>query len=68
MTDTESVYRCTICALEFPPDPKWQKCPRCGETTSPIQTGSANPISDRDATSMLRAREFQEYLEEEGIT
>lgn len=59
--------RCTICALSMPADPKWEKCPQCGEPTDPI--GNAQPnISDEDATKLLRRREFDEYLEKKGRT
>lgn len=61
-----SARRCTVCALSLPNDPKWAKCPQCGEDTSII--GNAEPnTTDKEATSLLRAREFQEYLEKEGI-
>lgn len=58
--------RCTICGLSYPNDPKWEKCAQCGEPTSVIGNASPN-ITDEEATSILRAREFQEYLEEQGI-
>ena len=66
MSEAPSARRCTICALSFPNDEKWKECARCGEGTDII--GNAEPnISDEDATKMLRAREFHEYLEKEGI-
>jgi hypothetical protein len=63
---TPSARRCSICALSFPNDPKWAKCAQCGEPTSIIGNAAPN-ITDEAATMMLRAREFQEYLEKEGI-
>ena len=64
--DTPSARRCTVCALSLPNDPKWSKCPQCGEATDII--GNAVPnVTEQEATSLLRAREFDEYLEEEGI-
>lgn len=66
MSDHPGARRCTICALSFPNDPKWLKCAQCGEPTDTI--GNAGPnITDAEATSLLRAREFEEYLEKEGI-
>jgi len=64
--DTPTARRCTICALSLPSDEKWKECPQCGEGTSII--GNAEPnITDEEATKVLRAREFEEYLEEQGI-
>lgn len=61
-----STRRCTVCALSLPNDLKWKSCPQCGEDTDII--GNATPnTTEKEATSLLRAREFQEYLEEEGI-
>lgn len=66
-TEQAFARRCTICALSFPNDDKWKECARCGEPTAPI--GNAEPnITDEEATKVLRAREFEEYLEKEGIT
>lgn len=60
-----SARRCSVCALSFPNDPKWEKCAQCGEPTSII--GNAEPnVTDTEATSLLRQREFDEYLEKEG--
>jgi hypothetical protein len=67
MSDTQVSRRCTVCALSFPLDPKWEKCARCGEATDIIGNAAPN-ITDEEATSLLRAREFQEYLEKEGIS
>lgn len=66
MTEQEQARRCSICALSFPNDPKWAKCAKCGAKTDAIGNASPN-IDDKDATKLLRAREFQEYLEKEGI-
>lgn len=65
-TTTPSARRCTICALSFPNDPKWKECAQCGEATDVIGNAAPN-VTDKEATSLLRAREFQEYLEKEGI-
>lgn len=62
-----SARRCSICALSFPNDEKWKECARCGEPTDVIVGGGPN-ITDEEATKVLRAREFDEYLEKEGIT
>lgn len=63
---TPTARRCSVCALSLPNDPAWEKCPQCGEPTSII--GNAEPnVTEQEATSLLRAREFQEYLEKEGI-
>lgn len=57
--------RCTVCALSLPNDEKWKECPRCGEGTDII--GNAEPnVTDEEATSILRRREFDEYLERKG--
>lgn len=67
MTEQSFARRCTICALSFPNDPAWEKCARCREATAVI--GNAEPnVTDEEATKILRAREFEEYLEKEGIT
>lgn len=61
-----SARRCTICGLSFPNDPSWEKCAQCGEDTDII--GNAEPnVTETEATSLQRAREFQEYLEAQGI-
>jgi hypothetical protein len=58
--------RCTVCALSLPTGPTWERCPQCGEPTDII--GNIEPnTTEKEATSLLRAREFQEYLEKEGI-
>lgn len=63
---TSGARRCTICANSLPNDPKWATCPECGGSTDII--GNATPnVTEAGATSLLRAREFQEYLEEQGI-
>lgn len=61
----ETARRCTICALSFPNDPKWLACAKCGGKTDIIGNAAPN-IDDAEATKLLRAREFQEYLEKEG--
>lgn len=63
---TPSARRCTICALSLPNDPAWEDCPQCGEKTDIIGNASPN-TTEKEATSLKRAREFQEYLEKEGI-
>lgn len=63
---TPSARRCTICALSLPNALVWAKCPRCGEGTD-IVGNVAPSTTNKEATSLLRAREFQEYLEKEGI-
>lgn len=64
--DTSGTRRCSICALSLPNDPAWEECPKCGEKTDII--GNAEPnVTEQEATSLLRAREFEEYLEKEGI-
>lgn len=65
MSDTPSARRCTICALSFPNDPAWKQCASCGGPTDIIGNASPN-ITDEEATSILRHREFTEYLEKEG--
>lgn len=65
-TASPSARRCTICALSFPSSPTWKKCAQCGEPTDPVGNVAPN-ITEKEATSLLRAREFQEYLEKEGI-
>lgn len=64
---TEGCRRCTICALSLPNDPAWAKCPKCGESTDIIVNAGPN-TTVAEATSLLRAREFEEYLEEEKRT
>lgn len=55
--------RCSICALSHPPDLAWKTCAQCGEPTDFI--GNAKPnITQEEAVSILRHREFEEYLEE----
>lgn len=66
MSDQPSARRCTICALSFPNDEKWKECARCGEGTDIIGNAAPN-ITDDEATKILRAREFEKYLEEQGI-
>lgn len=63
---TPSARRCTICALSLPNVPAWEKCPKCGEPTDIIGNAAPN-TTEAESTSLLRAREFQEYLEKEGI-
>lgn len=58
--------RCTICGLSLPDSLTWEQCPKCGEKTD-IITPATPDTTTKEATSLLRAREFQEYLEEEGI-
>lgn len=58
--------RCTVCALSLPFHPKWAKCPQCGEDTDIIGNAAPN-VTEQEATSLQCAREFQEYLEKEGI-
>lgn len=61
-----SARRCTLCALSLPNDPAWEQCPQCGEDTDII--GNVVPTTTMEAaTSLLRASEFQAYLEKEGI-
>jgi hypothetical protein len=62
---TPNARRCTICALSFPPEEAWKTCAQCGEATDPIGNAAPN-ITTEEATSMLRHREFEEYLEKEG--
>lgn len=64
--DTPRARRCTICALSLPNDPAWEDCPKCGEPTDIIVNAAPNTTIE-EATSLLRVREFQEYLEKEGI-
>lgn len=64
--NTPSARRCTVCALSLPNVPKWAQCPQCGEKTDIIGNAAPN-TTEKEATSLLRAREFQEYLEREGI-
>lgn len=64
--DIPSARRCTVCALSLPNDPKWSACPRCGEDTDIIGNAAPN-VTEKEAVSLLRAREFEEYLEREGI-
>jgi len=64
MSATPSARRCTICALSFPNDMKWRQCAQCGEATDIIGNAAPN-ITDEEATSILRHREFREYLEKE---
>lgn len=60
-----SARRCSICAISFPNHDKWKKCAQCGEPTDII--GNAEPnVTDVEAVSLLRNREFEEYLEKEG--
>lgn len=63
-----SARRCSMCGLSFPNDEEetWKECARCGEPTDVIVGGGPN-ITDEEATKVLRAREFEEYLEEQGI-
>lgn len=61
-----SARRCSICALSFPNTPRWSKCAQCGEPTDIIGNAAPN-LTEKEATSLLRAREFQEYLDKEGI-
>lgn len=57
--------RCSICGLSFPNDAGWRECAQCGEETALI--GNIEPnLTIEEATSLLRAREFDEYLEKEG--
>jgi Zn finger protein HypA/HybF involved in hydrogenase expression len=63
--DTPSTRRCTICALSLPNSEEWKECPQCGESTDIIRGGGPN-VTEEEATSMLRQREFDEYLEKEG--
>lgn len=65
MSETPSARRCTICALSFPNDEKWKKCARCGEGTDIIGNAAPN-VTDEEATTILRNREFEEYLERKG--
>lgn len=61
---TPNARRCTMCALSFPPEEEWKTCAQCGEPTDPI--GNAKPnVTEEEATSILRHREFDEYLEKE---
>jgi predicted RNA-binding Zn-ribbon protein involved in translation (DUF1610 family) len=64
--DTPSTRRCTICALSLPNVPAWAKCPKCGEKTDIIGNVESD-VTEQEAASLLRAREFEEYLEKEGI-
>lgn len=65
-TSKPSARRCSICGLSLPNDPVWEECPQCGEATQVIGNAAPN-TTEQEATSLKRAREFQEYLEEEGI-
>lgn len=64
--DTSSSRRCSTCALNFPPELKWNVCAQCGGATDPM--GNAKPnLTDAEATVLLRKREFEEYLDKKGI-
>lgn len=67
MSEKPVARRCTMCALSLPDDPKWGTCPQCGQPTDFIRGGGPN-VTDEEATKLLRARQFGEYLEKEGIT
>lgn len=61
---SETSRRCTICGISHPPDVQWKTCAQCGEKTDLI--GNAAPtITQEEAVSLLRHREFEEYLEKE---
>lgn len=61
-----SARRCTICALSLPNDPVWEQCPQCSADTDIV--GNVEPnTTPAEATSMLRHRQFAEYLERKGI-
>lgn len=63
--DAPTARRCTICALSLPNSEEWKECPQCGEGTDIIRGGEPN-VTEAEATSLLRQREFDEYLEREG--
>lgn len=64
--DKAGTRRCSTCGLSLPNDPAWKDCPQCGELTGIIRNAEPN-VTEQEATSLQRAREFQEYLEKEGI-
>lgn len=65
-SNTPSARRCSICAISYPNEQTWETCAKCGEPTDIIGNAAPN-ITETEAISLLRAREFEEYLEEEGI-
>lgn len=62
--ETSPTRRCSTCALNFPDAIKWRTCARCGERTDYIGNAAPN-LTDEEATSILRHREFAEYEEKE---
>lgn len=60
-----SSLRCSICGECWPPEAAWQKCPQCGEATSPFQEAAPTKTPE-EAKSINSHRLFEEYLEKEG--
>lgn len=57
--------RCSMCSLLLPPSPDWKECPSCGDDTD-IFPNAEPTTTEEEATSILRHREFEEYVEKEG--
>lgn len=60
-----AIRRCSVCALSLPDEPAWTVCPQCGEKTDRVGNEDANTTKE-EATSLLLAREFDEYCERMG--
>lgn len=57
-----SSLRCSVCANDYPPEADYIECPVCHEETWP--TTYAEPMEADEATKLLRADQFERYLED----
>lgn len=56
-----STWRCSICALNWPPLNAFKTCPQCGEANTPFS--NAQPMSDAEAGHILSYLKFNAHYE-----
>jgi len=56
-----SALRCSICGVDWPPDPHdYGRCPTCLEQTYPVG-GGVRPLDSTQARSIRLHREFERF-------
>jgi hypothetical protein len=61
-----SFRRCGMCAINWPPGRKYDRCPKCDTPTAVRNDDAPSPIlSDAEADSIVAHVKFEEYLESE---
>ncbi len=61
-----SAYRCSNCAVNWPPTSEFQPCPQCESKTDMI--GNTDPIDVSEALSRKRHADFERYYSARSAT